>query len=149
MPTHTSRTLLRAPPAAVYDYLTRPACWHEWHAASLGAQAHARESLRAGDRFDENIRTAGFHRQLHWRVLDAVPPKRWEASASMSDGSTAHLLYEFAAAPGGTQFTRSLSYSVRPRWLRWFSVTLGAVKIRVESRQALKRLQQHFERDVG
>src|SRR5882757_9366796 len=38
---------IHAPTQAVYDYVTRPALWKEWHPASLGAQEHAAESLAA------------------------------------------------------------------------------------------------------
>lgn len=146
MTTQITRTLLRAPPHEVYDYLTRPSRWREWHAASLGTQPPDCDSLRAGARFEENIRAAGFRRRLSWRVLDADAPTRWEAEATMSDGSTAYLLYEFSPAAGGTQFQRTLSYTVRPWRLAMVNATVGALKIRLESHRALRKLQRHFER---
>ena len=146
MTQHVSVTQLDAPPAVAYDYLTRPARWREWHHSSLGAEAHAMESMPTGAKFEENIRTVGFTRHLRWQVLEAKPSERWEATARMDDGSTVRLLYEFAPRDEGTAFTRTLDYSVAPFVLRMLNATVGALKVRLESRQALRRLQAHFRR---
>lgn len=144
MPSHTSRTPLAATPQQAYDYLSMPACWHEWHAASLGTIPDARASLGKDATFDENIRTAGFRRRLHWRVVDAQRPDYWEATALMDDGSRVHLRYDFAAGGSGTIFTRTLDYSVKPFWLRMVDLLFGRLRIRRESAVALNKLQQRF-----
>jgi len=54
------------------------------------------------------------------------------------------LRYQFAPIPEGTRFTRTLSYTVKPLSLRLLNWSVGWLKIRLESRQALRRLQQHF-----
>jgi len=144
--THISHTMLRAAPEAVYDYLTRPARWREWHHSSLGTEAHAEASLPAGAEFREQIRSVGIRKQLHWRVQVAEPAKRWEAAATMDDGSTVQLQYAFAALPEGTRFTRRLTYTLKPWSLRLLNATVGWAKVRIESRQALRSLQRHFER---
>lgn len=146
MPSHTSHTPLAATPQQAYDYLTIPACWHEWHVASLGTIPDTRLSLGKHATFEENIRTAGFRRRLHWRVTDAQRPDYWEATASMDDGSRVRLRYDFAADGGGTLFTRRLDYSVKPLWLRAVDVLFGRLRIRRESAVALRKLQQRFVR---
>lgn len=40
MTSQTTHTILRTTPDAAYDYLTRPALWHEWHHSSLGTEPH-------------------------------------------------------------------------------------------------------------
>jgi Polyketide cyclase / dehydrase and lipid transport len=144
MPIHISHTPLQATPAQAYDYLTIPACWHEWHAASLGTVPDTRVSQPAGARFEENIRTAGFRRRLHWRVIAAQRADFWEAAATMDDGSRVRLRYDFAADGGGTRFTRTLDYAVQPLWLRLVDVLFGRLRIRRESAVALAALQRHF-----
>jgi hypothetical protein len=146
MPSHTSHTPLRTTTQDAYDYLTVPACWHEWHAASLGTVPDTRLSQPAGATFEENIRTAGFRRRLHWRVVDARRPEYWEAAATMDDGSSVRLRYDFAADGDRTLFTRTLDYSVKPAWLRLIDAVFGRFRIRRESATALKKLQQRFER---
>lgn len=137
--------LVPAAPEALYDYVTRPARWHEWHPASLGAEAHAMESLAAGARFEEDIRSSGFKRHLRWQVLDSRPGRRWEASAVMGDGSTVHLLYEFAAEGPGTRFRRTLNYQVKPLLLRWINDALLWRRVRRESGRALHNLVTRFQ----
>jgi len=148
MSARTTHTILRATPEVAYDYLTRPARWREWHHSSLGTEAHAAQRMQRGDRFTENIRTVGIRKELHWHVLDAQPAKRWEAAATMSDGSSAHLTYEFTATSEGTCFRRTLAYTVKPLPLRLLNWSVGWLKVRLESRQALRLLQQHFDRQT-
>lgn len=143
--THRSITFLRTTPESAYDYLTRPAHWRDWHHASLGTEAHAASPMRAGDRFREQIRTVGIRKELNWHVVHSDAPGIWEAQATMADGSTARLHYAFEAAEGGTRFTRTLSYTLKPWSLRLLNGTIGWLKVRLESKQALRRLQRHFE----
>ena len=133
-----------APPATVYDFVTRPARWKEWHPASLGTPGHGDQSLSAGAQFEEDIRSAGFKRHLRWRVEDSQPGKRWEATAVMGDGSKVRLLYEFSDADGGTRFTRTLNYQIRPWLLRAANDWLMWRKVRMESRKALANLASKF-----
>ncbi|MEK6805981.1 MAG: SRPBCC family protein [Pseudomonadota bacterium] len=133
-----------ATPQAVYDYVTRPARWKQWHPASLGAQDHADTSLTQGATFEEDIRSAGFTRHLRWIVKDSQPGIRWEAHAVMDDGSTVQLLYEFAADGTGMRFTRTLNYSVKPLLLRWANDLVMWRKVRRESGKAMANLAARF-----
>ncbi len=133
-----------AAPAAVYDLVTRPARWKDWHPSSLRADAHAMDSLSAGARFEEDIRSAGFVRHLRWQVLDSQPPRRWAANATMDDGSRVSLRYELSAQAGGTRFVRTLDYTLRPWWLRVLNELLMWRRVRRESRRALDHLARHF-----
>lgn len=142
-------TQIAAAPQSVYDYVTRPARWHEWHPASLGAEPHAMESLRAGDKFEEDIRSSGFKRHLRWNVRDSKPGERWEAFAVMGDGSTVHLLYEFSPESGGTRFRRTLNYQIKPPLLRLLNDLIVCRKVRRESGRALANLQAHFGKQHG
>lgn len=137
------------PPARVYDYVTRPARWKEWHPASLGTPGHGDESLSAGATFEENIRSAGFTRRLHWTVVDSVPPRVWEAHARMADGSAVRLRYELDAEAGGTRFRRTLSYHIRPRLLRLANDLLLWRKVRAESEKALRNLVRRLAAQAG
>lgn len=129
---------------AVYDYVTRPARWKEWHPASLGAQEHAAESLAAGARFEEDILSAGIKRHLRWTVEEAEPGVRWAASAVMDDGSTVHLLYRFEGRNTGMNFTRTLRYHVKPLHLRIVNALFMWRRVQAESRLALSNLTRHF-----
>lgn len=140
---------IHASTEAVYDYVTRPALWKEWHPASQGADAHAAESLEAGARFEEDIVSAGRRRHLRWTVEQAEPGRRWAASAVMEDGSTVRLLYEFEARNTGMNFTRTLSYQVKPLHLRIANALFVWRRVQAESRTALSNLTRRFARGKG
>lgn len=135
---------IAAAPAAVYDLVTRPARWHEWHPSSIRANAQAMESLAAGARFEEDIRSSGFTRHLRWTVREAEPPQRWCAEAVMDDGSTVHLRYELMADRDGTRFVRTLDYRLAPPLLRWLNDVLMWRRVRRESNRALDNLVARF-----
>ena len=135
---------IHASTQAVYDYVTRPALWKEWHPASLGAQEHAAESLPAGARFEEDILSAGIKRHLRWTVEQAEPGVRWAASAVMDDGSTVNLLYRFEGRNTGMNFTRTLRYQVKPLHLRMVNALFMWRRVQAESRLALSNLTRHF-----
>ncbi len=133
-----------APTQAVYDYVTRPALWKEWHPVSLGAQQHAAESLDAGARFEEEILAAGVKRHLRWTVEQAEPGVRWAASAVMDDGSSVHLLYRFEARNTGMNFTFTLSYRIKPLHLRLVNALFAWRRVQADSRLALSNLTRRF-----
>lgn len=131
---------VRATPAQVYDYVTRPARWKEWHPASQKVKDIEDESLVAGRRFEEEVLSAGRQRHLTWLVEESRPGQRWRASAYMADGSTVRLTYEMAATATGTQFTRTLEYNLNPRLLRLLNDLFLWKRVKAESEAALANL---------
>lgn len=137
---------ISATPAALFDYVTRPLRWKEWHASSLEVRGVQDESLVAGRRFEESVVAAGgLKRELTWLVEESHPGKRWRASAYMADGSTVRLSYEFEAVATGTRFTRTLEYTVAPLLLRWINRLFLQGKVVQESDAALQRLAARFQ----
>lgn len=134
------------PTAAVYDYVTRPLRWKEWHPASIAVREVGDESLVAGRRFEEDVQVAGRRRQLQWLVEESRPGQSWRASAYMADGSTVRLAYEFAATGEGTCFTRTLEYRIAPLLLRWLNDLFLWRRVQAESEQALENLRQRLVR---
>jgi uncharacterized protein YndB with AHSA1/START domain len=133
-----------AAPEAVYDLVTRPARWHEWHPSSIRADAHAMDSLTAGARFEEDIRSSGFTRHLRWTVLESEPARRWCAEARMDDGSEVRLLYELQPDGDGTHFVRTLDYRLAPPLLRLLNDLIMWRRVRRESNRALDNLAARF-----
>ncbi|MDQ8036560.1 MAG: SRPBCC family protein [Pedobacter sp.] len=137
---------IAATPAALFDYVTRPLRWKEWHHSSLEVRGVQDESLVAGRRFEESVVAAGgLKRELTWLVEESHPGKRWRASAYMADGSTVRLCYEFEATAAGTQFTRTLDYTVAPVLLRLINRFFLQGKVEKESEAALQRLGARFQ----
>lgn len=137
---------ISATPAALFDYVSRPLRWKEWHHSSLEVRGVQDEPLVAGRRFEESVMAAGgLRRELTWLVEESHPGKRWRASAYMADGSTVRLCYEFDASAAGTHFTRSLDYTVAPVFLRLINHFFLQEKVKKESDAALQRLAAHFQ----
>ena len=65
---------IKAPTDAVYDYVTQPDRWHEWHPTSLSADTGTTGSLPAGARFTEFIDLLGVRVPMSYRVQIAKCP---------------------------------------------------------------------------
>ncbi len=67
----TNEILIAAPPEKVFDYVSRPDLWHEWHPASKSAVL-PRVPLQTGDAFGEIITVTypfvKISRQTEYRV---------------------------------------------------------------------------------
>ncbi len=137
---------IAATPEGVYDYVTRPARWKEWHPSSLRTRGIGDESLTAGRHFEEDVRSAGFTRHLSWRVEESEQAVQWRAAARMEDGSSVKLHYGFTATPGGMRFTRTLEYSLRPVALRWLNDLIVWRKVKSESARALDNVRRRLSR---
>lgn len=136
------------PVDAVYDYVTVPARWHEWHPASERA-SDSPHALRKGDRFIESasMRPLGplpivLRRQLEYTVTECSPPHLWEVLGE-SASITVRIRYELEPRDG-TLFRRRLTYRVNG-WLRLFEPFLVRPKMRRQSIQALQNLKRLLE----
>lgn len=141
-----NEVVIAAPPQRVFDYVSRPDLWHEWHPASTSAQL-PRTPLQNGDTFREIITVAypfiKVRRQTGYRVTISEPAARWEVQgcSSLFD-LTIH--YDFHAEGKGTLFRRTLTYAVKGP-LRWFEPIIVRPKIKKQSALALGNLKAHLE----
>lgn len=108
---------IRCTPRALYDYVTQPWRWHEWHPSSKSATATT-DVLQVGDTYTEVIELRPFailplriRRRLGYEVLVATPPREWAVRAT-SRGSVMSLRYRFEPIAEGVRFTRTLSYQI-------------------------------------
>ena len=109
---------IELPPQRVYDYVSTPAKWPEWHPSSLWLDSGADQPLGAGARFEEDVRVANRDGHLSWTVREARPPLLWIADAVARDGLRLSLRYDLEAVSGGTGFRRTLDYQMAGLWKR-------------------------------
>ena len=136
-------------PQQVFDYVTQPWRWHEWHPSSQGATASA-EVMSAGETFDEVIRLQPLsplpltiRRQTHYRVDEAQPGVCWQVTGEANGGKLT-IRYQFSDnGQGGTRFFRRLSYEVKGP-LRLFDRLLYPRMCQL-SRVALANLKEKLE----
>jgi hypothetical protein len=106
------------PVARLYDYVTQPWRWHEWHPSSRSARASV-SVLAAGDTFDEVIELQPFaplpirlRRETHYRVEVVERHRAFEVFGDTGDGWL-RIRYDFAPNGLDTRFVRTLSFDAR------------------------------------
>ncbi|NMY99431.1 SRPBCC family protein [Pseudomonas proteolytica] len=129
---------IQAPIEAVYDYVTQPDRWHEWHPTSLSADTGTSGSLPAGQRFTEMIDLLGVRVPMSYRVQIAEPPREFKTVfTSLAVDGCIH--YYLQPRGSGTLFTRVLSYETE---LKLNTLEARMVEL---SNQAMDQLKQRLE----
>lgn len=140
--------LIGCPPQQVFDYVTQPWRWHEWHPSSLSAEASC-QRLEVGSGFDERIEVRPLaplppriQRAVRYEVLQSEPPLQWACRGTMRSGWL-QISYTLKLSSSGTRFHRRLEFDVsgplrllRPALIR---------RQRAVSALALQQLKQRLE----
>jgi hypothetical protein len=143
--------LIERTPEDVYDYVTQPWRWHEWHPSSKESHANV-DVLSVGDTFDEVIQLQPFmpwfsytiRKQTRYETLLAQRPVAFEVHGQMNSGALA-IHYDFAPAHNnGTRFFRRLNYQVTGPMQILDALFLHS-KMRNISRLALSNLKLRLE----
>lgn len=108
---------IKTKPETLYNYITKPWDWHEWHPSSLCAESNV-NVLDKGDHFEEDIQIQLFDllpikikRHLKYTVLAATPHKHWEVKAT-GRNTEINIRYDFEPCEHGVEFTRTLSFQI-------------------------------------
>ncbi len=134
---------IKAPVDTVYDYVTQPERWHEWHPSSLSAETGTGAPLLAGARFTETIDLLGVRVPMSYRVQIARRPDEFKTvfTSLAVDGSIHYFLQPFR---DGTLFKRVLSYetelqlaSLHARMVELSDIALDRLKQRLENPPAV------------
>ena len=115
-------------PEKLFNYVTQPWCWHEWHPDSRGARPHKQipegqalngQTLGVGDTFDESIEVKPFNllpfvvkRYPRYVVRESAPHASWAAEGEFSDGWLA-FRYEIEPMGCSVLFKRTMQFKVR------------------------------------
>jgi len=104
-------------PEKLFNYVTQPWRWHEWHPDSKGARAD-KQVLSAGDTFDETIEvkplpplSLTITRHPRYVVGESVPYSLWTARGAFSDGWLS-FRYDIEPRGAGVVFKRTLQFEV-------------------------------------
>jgi hypothetical protein len=102
----------------LFNYVTQPWRWHEWHPSSQSAKA-GHSFLATGDEFEEVIEVwplaplpPRLLRTTQYSVTESVPFHTWEAEGTMKNGWL-RIRYDFEEKDGFTVFTRTLDFGVK------------------------------------
>lgn len=148
MPTPTRlqhEILIRRDAATVFDYVSTPARWPEWHPSSLHLGPGTDHPLPAGAGFEEDIRAGGRRGHLRWTVRGAERPRRWSADAVAHNGVRLQLSYRLEAAGSDTRFRRELEDVMPNFWWALLDRLLLRRRIDAESAESLRQLKAVLE----
>jgi hypothetical protein len=132
----------------LFNYVTQPWRWHEWHPVSRSATA-AHSFLATGDEFEEIIEVRPLDplpprmtRTTRYTVTESVPFHTWEAEGRMK-GGWLRIRYDFEEQDDTTLFTRALEFDVTGL----NRILLPVLKSRMEtlSMVALNNLKQKIQ----
>lgn len=101
------------PANVIFEYVTVPTLWHEWHPQSLSVTPELLTSFAEGQTFDEVIQTSLGKDDMSWDVEVNNPNLQWAARAyNHTKDVNIRLQYDFKEEGGKTVFTRTLNYEV-------------------------------------
>lgn len=132
----------------LFNYVTQPWLWHEWHPSSKSARA-AHSFLATGDEFTELVEAQPLAplpprmaRTVSYTVTESVPFHTWESEGTMKDGRI-RIRYDFEEKGGVTFFGRTLELDVSGL----SRIMLPALKSKMEklSMVALNNLKTRME----
>lgn len=135
------------PSEVIFDYVTIPNLWHEWHPQSLSVTPELDVSFKKGQRFNEEIKTALGTDDLVWEVLEHESDKRWVAKAyNPNKGVNIQLMYELEEESGSTHFTRTLNYQMPNFLYHVINMLYFNTYMIDQSQHALESLKQYVEK---
>jgi uncharacterized protein YndB with AHSA1/START domain len=129
----------------VFDFITTPANWPQWHPASVSVGANADHSLLQGEKVTEDIAVTGRRGQVIWLVRERSAPRRWVIDGNGKDGGRATITYTLTPHPDGTNFERELVYTMPNALLTLFDWLIIRWRMRADSNEALQRLKRLLE----
>jgi uncharacterized protein YndB with AHSA1/START domain len=140
----TVATIARAP-QEVFDYVTTPGHWPEWHPSSLRVTGTADHSMRVGESCTEDFIVAGRRGTCVWTARERIEGRRW-AIDTQTRGGQATITYDLEVDSAGTRFERVLSYRMPNAFLALLDALVLHRRIQRESEEATRRLKARLER---
>lgn len=141
-----SVSLIHQPVQQVFDYVTTPENWPQWHPASLQVSGATDHPLTVGEQVTEAYRVAGRRGRVVWTVRECVPRQRWIIEGQIvgsAHGGT--IVYRFSPSAGGTLFEREFTYTLAGSFMRLFGWLVLQRRVQAESDEALRRLKDVLE----
>jgi uncharacterized protein YndB with AHSA1/START domain len=136
---------IHQPIEQVFDFITTPSNWPQWHPASVSVSGNADHSLLQGEEVTEDISVAGRRGQVTWLVRERSAPRRWVIDGAGKDGGRATITYTLTPHPAGTNFERELVYTMPNALLAILDWLIVRSRMKTDSMEALQRLKRLLE----
>ncbi|MBI1927571.1 SRPBCC family protein [Candidatus Poribacteria bacterium] len=128
----------------IFDYVTTPDNWQNWHHSSLGVSGATDHSLELGEQVTEEFQVAGRPRRVVWTVREREAPRRWVIEGQMENGSGLTTTYTLVPHGDGTTFEREMVYTMRNPLVAMLGLVFRR-RAEAESAEALHRLKRTLE----
>jgi uncharacterized protein YndB with AHSA1/START domain len=140
---YTAATINR-PVEQVYEYVTTPGHWPEWHPSSLGVSGGTDHSLAVGEQVTERFLVAGRRGEVVWTVRERQAPHRWviDGTITSAGGGSGTVAYTLSPREGQTFFEREFTYPAPNVLFALLDALLIRRRVRAESKEALRRLKR-------
>ena len=137
---------IERPIEEVFNYVTTPVNWLQWHPSCQAVSGVTEHSLEVGEQVTEEFVVAGRSGSGTWKVLSRDVPRHWLIEATAVDNSgSAKITYTLTANEGGTIFERELVYSISNPLLVLLNWLVLRHRVNAESTEALTRLKAVME----
>jgi uncharacterized protein YndB with AHSA1/START domain len=138
---------IACPIETVYDYITTPGHWPDWHPSSLGVSGATDHSLQIGEQVTERFQVADRRGEVVWTVREREAPHTWVIAGNITSGNggSGVVSYRLTSSGDGTAFTRTFSYPTPTLFYTLLDLLLLRRRIRAESAEAVVRLKRNLE----
>ncbi|AQH04812.1 polyketide cyclase (plasmid) [Burkholderia sp. KK1] len=140
-----SVVVIQRAPAAVFEFVTTPAHWPQWHPSSLSVQGETGHSLGVGEQVVEEFRVAGRRGRVVWTVSVRTYPARWSIDGVIDGRAAGTVTYTLAPEANGTRFVREFTYRASSLWFALLNRIALKGAIQSESDEAVTRLKRLLE----
>jgi len=137
---------IHTPIEQVFDYVTTPGNWPEWHPSSLGVSGATDHSLEPGEQVTEKYLVAGRRGSVVWTVRERAAPRRWVIDGQVVGGGGGTITYTLTPRDGATNFERDFVYAMPNALLALLDRLVLRRRVEAESAEALRRLKGVLER---
>ncbi|WP_168792001.1 SRPBCC family protein [Paraburkholderia aromaticivorans] len=136
---------IQRPTTVVFDYVTTPAHWPDWHPSSLAVSGSVDHSLDLGEQVTEEFRVAGRRGRVVWTVAAREPPARWTIEGKIDGRPAGTVTYSLTSTASGTRFEREFTYRAPSLWFAIFNGVMLRARIQSESDTAVSQLKSLLE----
>ena len=131
------------PMETVFNYVTTPGNWPQWHPSSRGVSGATDHSLEIGEQVTEKFLIGGRRGQVTWTVRDRVFPQRWVIEGTVAGAAgKGTITYTLRADEHGTLFEREFIYTMANPLLSLLGWLVVRRHMETESLQAVQQLKQ-------
>ncbi|AOY96701.1 polyketide cyclase [Cupriavidus sp. USMAA2-4] len=129
----------------VFDYVTTPAHWPDWHPSSLAVSGATGHPLQPGEQVSETFRVAGRSGVVVWTVTARQRPAFWAVAGTIEGRPAGTVAYTLREEGDQTRFSRDFRYRSPTLGFAILNQLVLRRRVEAESAEAVVRLKARLE----